>query len=188
MGPVTLIGRESARSRCTMLAGDIVSRVAMPVKRAVVAADGSGAHELACFGVAMNLALTVRRILPGRSRDSPGPPWLTIIYPTPGMKSVRAVDKGLTGEMYGKAKNTGLIPNDGYREASGLILIRSTRNSSPATQTVMKRRGLWSRSLKVWRGKESRADDFGQKTGKTRNCLGCVAGKGLSVMRSRLHD
>ena len=42
-----------------MLAGDIVSRVAMPVKRALVAADGSGAHELARFAAAMNLALTV---------------------------------------------------------------------------------------------------------------------------------
>ena len=122
----------------------------MPVKGALVAADRSGAHELAPFAVAMNLA---------------GAPWLTIIYPTPGMKSVRAVDKGLTGETYGKARNKGLMSNDGYAEPSGLILIRRN-HTPPATQMVVKRRGLWPRSLEVWQGKELRADDFGQKPAK----------------------
>ena len=80
------------------------------------------------------------------------------------MKSVRAVDKGLTGETYGKATNKGLISNDGYTEPSGLIL--STDTIPPATQMVVKRRGLWSRSLEVWQGKELRADDFGRKPAK----------------------
>ena len=95
------------------------------------------------------------------------------------MKCVKAVDKGVTEEMYGKAENKGLVPNRRGKRR-GCCEGEAFWVPPPAAQMVVKRSELRARSLEVWQGRELQADDFGQKPAKRGVALDVWQGKDLA--------